>query len=419
MKAPTLRVKKPSLPRATPFSTNRTMEKAPIGKADAFKKQGSSYQKHHSFMDFFSKNPASLPQQKLRILKAISDAKNQAEVNPLYSPILNQIAQDLGENSSKEHKFQLTQFIADELGTIDDRDLTRYLYHRYRYDVFPLEQKLDSFPPYLQIEPSSICNYRCVFCYQTDASFTDKSAGHMGTMSFEMFRDIVDQSLGKVEFISLASRGEPLVCKDIGKMLEYTSGKFLGLKINTNASLLNEKHVHTILSGGIKTVVFSADAAKEPLYSKLRVNGSLDRVAKNIEMFQNIRAKEYGDLKVLTRVSGVRVDDRQDMSDMGDFWGSLVDQIAFVKYNPWENVYATAPNDMTTPCSDLWRRTFVWFDGRMNPCDTDYKSTLAVGNILEKSVSELWLSPRYESLRKFHAERRRQGVEPCRRCSVV
>ena len=103
--------------------------------------------------------------------------------------------------------------------------------------------------------------------------------GFMGTMKLELFKDIIDQAHKNVEFISLASRGEPLVCKDIDKMLEYTTGKFLNLKINTNASLLNEKSIHAILSGG-KTVVFSADAADEDLYAKLRVNGNLKCIKK-------------------------------------------------------------------------------------------------------------------------------------------
>ena len=53
-------------------------------------------------------------------------------------------------------------------------------------------------------------------------------------------------------------------------MLAYTNDKFLNLKINTNASLLNENKIHAILSSGVKTLVFSADAADEKLYAKLR-----------------------------------------------------------------------------------------------------------------------------------------------------
>ena len=130
---------------------------------------------------------------------------------------------------------------------------------------------MDDYPPYLQIEPTSFCNYRCVFCFQTNKDFTKRSNGYMGRMELETFKNVVDQAKGKIEFISLASRGEPLASPNIIKMLEYTKDKFLNLKINTNASVLTEKKCHAILNSGIKTVVFSADAADADLYSKLEL----------------------------------------------------------------------------------------------------------------------------------------------------
>jgi radical SAM protein with 4Fe4S-binding SPASM domain len=202
-------------------------------------------------------------------------------------------------------------------------------------------------------------------------------------------------------------------------MLEYCVGKFLGLKMNTNASMLNEKHCHAMLAGGINTVVFSADAAKEPLYSQLRVKGSLEKVLANIRLFQDIKHKHYSQSKVITRVSGVKFTDDQDMDSMAGLWGDLVDQVAFVAYNPWENVYEAPLNEVQTPCSDLWRRMFVWFDGKVNPCDTDYKSVLAVGNIQEKSISQLWRAPAYEQLRKNHLDKLRSKASPCQRCVVI
>ena len=99
-------------------------------------------------------------------------------------------------------------------------------------------------------------------------------------------------------------------------MLKYTSGKFLNLKLNTNASLLNEDKCHAILSGGVKTIVFSADAANEKLYSKLRVNGSLKKVIKNIELFQNIRKKNYSKNPIISRVSGVKFSEEQNFEEM-------------------------------------------------------------------------------------------------------
>ena len=46
-------------------------------------------------------------------------------------------------------------------------------------------------------------------------------------------------------------------------------------------------------------------------------------------------------------------------------------------------------------CSDLWRRMFVWWDGKINPCDVDYKSELSSGDIKNHNISELWKSDNY------------------------
>jgi len=380
--------------------------------------QKKIYQKAQSFDTFFSNlnNPADLTTKRVvRILEEYLATDTADSRKPVLSEALESLKTIEAENAN----FRITIPIADELSHIKDADVPRYIFHRYRYDVFPRQKRLDEYPPYLQIEPTSICNYRCVFCYQTDNTFTQKSGGFMGSMSFELFKKIIDGVEGKVEFFSLASRGEPFVCKDIDKMLKYCEGKFLGLKVNTNASLLNTEHCHAILSGGVNTLVISADAAQEPLYSQLRVNGKLDKVLANLQLFKTIQEKFYPKSRLITRVSGVKYNAAQEMNSMTDVWGRLVDQVCFVDYNPWENVYESAPNHVAAPCSDLWRRMFVWYDGTVNPCDTDYKSLLTMGKINQSSVSKLWRGAAYEQLRKKHLENERKSIEPCRRCTVI
>jgi len=302
---------------------------------------------------------------------------------------------------------------------MSDKQLLKYIVHRYRYEIFPENKTLDNYPPCLQIEPSSICNFRCVFCFETDESFVNKKNGYMGRMSLDLFKKIIDQAEGNVEFITLASRGEPLACAEIIPMLNYTRGKFLNLKLNTNASMLDEKKCHAILSGSVKTIVFSADAADEKLYSQLRVNGKLKEVLKNIEQFKKIRETQYPESSIISRVSGVKFSEKQDFNSMKSLWSDLVDQVAFVEYNPWENSYIKSPNSIVTPCSDLWRRMFVWWDGKTNPCDVDYKSLLSVGKYPNKTLSQLWKSNSYTALREKHLNQKRNLVKPCSSCAVV
>lgn len=315
--------------------------------------------------------------------------------------------------------FTLQSYVIEEINRLPGAALPRYFFYRYRYETFPQRKILDDFPPCLQIEPASVCNYRCVFCYQIDEDFTKKSGGHMGMMSLETFKRIVDQAAGQCEAVTLASRGEPLICPKIDEMLKYASGKFLALKMNTNAWFLDEAKCHAILQSDMNTLVFSADAASEPAYSQFRVGGSLDRVLKNVKRFREIQAKQYPKSRTITRVSGVQVPGTPDLDQMEKFWGELVDQVAFVKYNPWENTYEQPVNEIATACSDLWRRMFIWWDAIVNPCDVDYKSTLAVGKATERGLSDLWKSDGYRLLRERHLQKQRSQCSPCNRCTVI
>lgn len=380
-----------------------------------------TYVKHHSFQTFWSRLNVQIPDQRQRVLDLLKESIGGSESDDERIRIWQAAFADLGRNglTNEKCRFRLTQNIADELSRLPDEKVSTYIFHRYRYDIFPQTKELDSYPPYLQIEPTSICNYRCVFCYQTDPHFHQKSNKFMGSMPYSLFEELIDRIHGHIEFISLASRGEPFLCKDIGKMLRYCEGKFLGLKVNTNASLLTEEHCHALLGGGVNTVVFSADAADEPLYSQLRIGGKLSIVQEKITMFESIRRRYYPRSAIIARVSGVKVSEEQDIDSMVGRWGELVDQVAFVKYNPWENVYEAEPSNVHAPCSDLWRRMFVWFDGRVNPCDTDYMSTLSVGSIEGRSIPEVWNSAEYQKLRDSHTTGQRRNLSPCGRCTVV
>ena len=378
------------------------------------------YRKFNSFIGIRVKKKFNLKNSLNNLKLHLNDKKGLLNLNKDEIKILNYIKKDLFKSGSANRpKFSLTPNVIKEIESLNFIDVPRYLVHRYRYEIYPQLKMFDDFPPYLQIEPTSICNYRCIFCYQTDNEFNKRSKGFMGHMKLETFKLLIDQAEGNIEFISLASRGEPLLCPDIKEMLAYTRGKFLNLKINTNASVLDEEISHSILTSGIKTLVFSADAADKNSYSKLRVNGKLEKILANIKRFQEIRIKNYPNSKIITRVSGVKMSNQQNLDEMEKYWGEFVDQVAFVNYVPWENVYQSKYSKIQTPCSDLWRRLFVWWDGKVNPCDVDYKSELSLGNIKNHNISELWKSDNYNNLRKNHIEKLRSKVSPCNRCVVV
>ena len=388
------------------------------------------YRKYNSFQDHILTYRRSTPQAQLeRSLKILQDIDSVSS-HPVFSnftevltKVRDAIKACLTVRDSNLlgacNSFHISELVAEEMATVSDTLLPLYLYHRWRYEENPKRHLIDKYPPYVQIEPSSICNYRCKFCYQTDSSFTGKESGYMGTMTVDNYKKIIDIIQGKVEFISLASRGEPSICKELPEMLAYSKNTFLNLKINTNASLITEDLAHALLDGGAKTIVFSIDTHTRELYEEFRVNGRFERLVRGLDLFKKIREDHYSRKDSIVRISGVYMDERQDMNLMYQTWGEYVDQITFVKYNPWENVYTSDKTGISEPCSDLWRRIFIWQDGSVNCCDTDYKSTLLSGSCLYSDLSSIWHSEQYIKLRNQHLEGLRASCSPCDKCSVV
>ncbi len=379
------------------------------------------------YSDISTTNEIALKKDEiLKLIKKVKTESQYGSLNDSDRKIFN-IVERSYEKAIQGRPLEIEDFILPkheilELTITPNNQLARYIAYRYKYNQYNHLKIVEEYPPCVQIEPASICNFRCIMCYQVDKSFHYKSKGYMGYMSLDTFKKAIDELEGNVEAITLASRGEPLLNPQISEMLRYMQGKFIASKINTNASMLTEKLIHEILSAELQTIVFSVDASDKETYEKIRVFGNFDKVKSNIELFHKIKSKDYPNSKIITRISGVKLNDSQNLSDMMNMWKDLVDQVAFVNYAPWESAYDNNLNEIKSPCSELWSRMFVWWDGRMNPCDYDYKSALTnhiQTKFPEQSIANFWGSGFFNSLREKHLTSKRCDIEPCARCKSM
>ena len=253
-------------------------------------------------------------------------------------------------------------------------------------------------------------------CYQKDRSFSDKENNFMGFMKFDLFKKIIDEISGKVEAITFASRGEPTLNKQFIKFLEYCKDKFIAIKINTNLSTLNDDLARAFFENNVQTIVISADDADKESYEKIRIKGKFEKLISNIKLLNNMK-KNYPNSKTIIRVSGVKINQKQDIQKMKKIYGKFTDSVAFVNYLPWESSYENDENKIKEACSDLWKRMFVWYDGKMNPCDYDYKSILSKANYNELNIKNYWNSDHYNSIRNKHVNSERDKIIPCNSCT--
>lgn len=354
--------------------------------------------------------------------------KMEIDMPHLVSVLKNQLTQIQVDENKKILKTILDFFEKNDFSLLSSQEIyflknskediwADYLIFRYKFNFYPKLHIVSDFPNYISIEPVSACNLRCVMCYQSDNTFTGNQT-FMGMMKLDLFKKIIDEaSSNGTKAITLASRGEPTLHPQLSEMLEYCSGKFLEIKLNTNATKLTEKLIHKILQSGITDIVFSVDSYTKENYEKIRLKGIFDEVLNNIKKFKEIKDTFYPDLKIATRVSGVQVDKNQDPELFKNFWEKHVDHVVMVPMSPWWDTY----NNSTSiagkdTCGFLWQRINIWYDGKCNPCDTDYKSTLCVGDLNENSIKEIWHSEKYTKIRDMHLTKNRQNCYPCDRC---
>ena len=297
----------------------------------------------------------------------------------------------------------------------------RYLVFRYKFLKCGREKINLGYPPYLLIEPVSTCNLRCPFCFQTDKTFTKKP--YMGVMNFELFRKAVDEAdkIG-VGAITLASRGEPTLHKNFSEMLDYLGKKknIFEIKINSNASFLSEKICHSIFLNKITQIVISADHYQKEEYERLRKNSNYEKIVENVDRLYQIRNSFYPESTTEIRVSGIDADKNLNREKFRDFWIKRSDHVtASFPLERWDTYKNIPHDDISDPCENLWDRMYIWFDGKVNPCDADYKSLLSYGNIKDSSIKDIWNNNIIKKLREEHLNKERKKTNPCDRCGAT
>tara|TARA_Y100000590_G_scaffold21621_1_gene25053 strand:- start:990 stop:2126 length:1137 start_codon:yes stop_codon:yes gene_type:complete len=372
-------------------------------------------------------NPSSLGNSRTH-QTSIDENVNQKKIEEYLCENLNNIKvkndKYSGEiiNSLKKNKklnFLLNKH--EEIFCNSNKDaafLLKYLTFRYKFRLSGKNKIVFDHPVYLLIEPVSACNLRCPFCFQADTSFTKKP--YMGIMKWELFTKVVDEAdkIG-VGAITFASRGEPTMHKKLGEMMKYVSDKknIYEFKLNTNATFLNEKLCHEILQSKVTQIVISADHYIKKDYERLRKGSNFEETVKNVDMLYNIRKKNYPKSIAEIRISGVDSEKNLDRKKFKDFWKKRSDHVsASFAYERWNTYKNELHPDINDACENFWDRMYVWFDGKVNPCDADYKSYLSYGNLNSNSIKEVWNSEKVKNYRNMHLDGKRKDIDPCNKC---
>src|SRR5205814_3946230 len=113
-------------------------------------------------------------------------------------------------------------------------------------------------------------------------------------MSSELFVSIVDQ-IPDLQRAVLHGVGEPMLVKNLPKMVRYLKDRGTYVLFNTNGTVLNEKNGRALIDAGLDELRVSLDAANAQSYRAIRGKDYFNRILKNIRAFRALQEREGRD----------------------------------------------------------------------------------------------------------------------------
>ena len=182
-----------------------------------------------------------------------------------------------------------------------------------RYFEKPEEQLsviVEGEPVCLYLEVTNRCNLLCTTCPRTFEQLEPEA-----DMSWELFTRIVGQ-VPNIKRVVLHGVGEPMLVKDLPRMVAYLKQRGVYVLFNTNGTLLTERNGQALIDAGLDELRVSLDAADAGVFQMVRGKDMFDRIVANVGRF---RAMQVEQGRELPRVSLWLTGLRETLDQLADF----------------------------------------------------------------------------------------------------
>ena len=266
-------------------------------------------------------------------------------------------------------------------------------------------------PPILQIEPSNICNLRCLTC-ATGAGLVTRPAA---LMPFDMYQRVIDQVKDYVYLLVFWSWGEPFINKDAFRMIRYAKEKGLLVHTSTNGHYFNTKEeAKKIIDSGLDSLIVAVDGLDQPTYEKYRKGGNLQTVINSIENLVAERAFLGVRHPLVTLRFIVMKHNEHQVDRVKEFAKDLgVDRLTFrcaiVRRSTLDLQDSLTPHSsefqqsscngfpsgvnpagrLNNYCHRPYANLTVFSNGDVVTCENDFNAAFPLGNIADQSIRNI------------------------------
>ncbi len=282
--------------------------------------------------------------------------------------------------------------------------------------------KKQRYPKAVLLEVTDACNLSCSMCPVNNPEAVRRKKRSF--MEFELFRQAVDEIATFAPcHLQPQGGGEPLLHPQFEQMLRYARKKpAITIGFNTNAMALDEHWARLLVELKIDEIGISLDAHDAQSFKEITGKDGFEKVNENIHRLIEVK-QETGSTKPMIKLLLVIMDENNEyVSDYINKWIQLADQVCIQAKRDMTGrkvPQPLIPPRRPHPCTRLFTTAVVNAKGELVLCCEDWDSQVTFGCIKDKSILELWNSPKYEAFRKRHLSGNVKGLTLCQDCYVL
>lgn len=279
-------------------------------------------------------------------------------------------------------------------------------------------------PHLIVIEPTTLCNLKCPLCPRT------KLTRLHGSMKFKEFKKITDKLPKTINTMELYFMGEPLMNKEIFKMVKYAEKNKISTKISTNVMLL-DKYNDEIFDSNLSHLIVTLDGATKKSHEAYRIGSNFDKITKTIK--ELCISKEKLNLKKpeITLQFLIMKENENEIEKIIKLSKELgVDHLTLKtislgaentekieklkkKYLPENKKYIRNKYENKTDiCYWAFCSVILW-NGDITICCYDFDGEYIQGNAIKDDFNKIYKSKEYKELRKKILKRE---LKICKKC---
>ncbi len=158
--------------------------------------------------------------------------------------------------------------------------------HRYHESVHGVGPIASNDPVCLYLETTNRCNLLCTTCPRTYADLEPPA-----DMSWELFTGLVDQ-VPNIARVVLHGVGEPMLVKELPRMVRYLKARGAHVLFNTNGTVLTARKGRELCATGLDELRVSLDAADASTFLLIRGKDYFNRIVRNVRTFTEMQRRE-------------------------------------------------------------------------------------------------------------------------------